>query len=183
MVAVARRSYERGWVYGTAGNFSVRGAGYFWQSPSGVPKGSLNPRSFIPVNPRTAKALACHYSKPSDETPLHAAIYRQVAAARAVVHVHPPYLVKVTSRRQSLRFSLQEMQKLLGSSSHESELVVPVYPNNQDMVALSQALEAKLSEHPVLVLSGHGVYSYALDPEAALARIEALEFLCQTYYP
>ena len=58
VVEAASRCYELGWTVATAGNFSIRGnPGIVWQSPSGVPKGSLSPRSFIAINEETARPV------------------------------------------------------------------------------------------------------------------------------
>ena len=181
MTAIAERCYHRGWAQGTAGNFSVRDSrGVFWQSPSGQPKGNLAPEAFLAIDLDTGLPIRPMSPKPSDETPLHGGIYRRYSNAQCVVHVHPPQLVRTTQRKRELIFSGHEMSKALGARTHQSRVRVPVFPNSQDMVTLSNNIIRLNLEIPVVILQGHGVYSWGRDSYSALAAIEALEFLCQT---
>lgn len=181
LVSYAADCYRRHWNEGTAGNFSVRGSGdIFWQSPSGVPKGNLKPQDFIPVSTSRLEALRPQSRKPSDETPIHAAIYRRFPDARVVMHVHPPSLVHSTFGRNRLVFCGHEMAKALGLTCHNEKLVLNILDNSQDMVSLAEKVSAMDLPARLLILRGHGVYSWGRECYHALAPLEALEFLCQT---
>lgn len=183
IVEVAVRCEARQWCAATAGNFSTRGrAGIFWQSPSGCPKGRLQPEDFLAVELERQSPISPQSKKPSDEMPIHAAIYRRDPAARYVVHVHPPALVSKTLRASSMRFQGHEMAKAFGLQSHLQTLEIPILANTQQMAEFASQLEFMPLYFPVLVLRGHGVYSWSEDGYSALKFVEALEFLCQTSF-
>jgi len=180
MSRVANQAYQRMWTSGTAGNFSIRiRPDVMWVSRSGVVKGELAVKDFISFDLKTSQ-VTCSVRKPSDETLLHAALYRYCQSARSVVHCHPPGVVASSLQNNSLEFDGHEMSKALGKNSHDQKLVVPLLENTQDMDGLSKVIAYRLIEHvPVVVLKGHGVYAWGSSPSQALAYVEALEFLCQ----
>lgn len=177
LCSVARTTYERGWNAGTAGNFSVRGSDHLWMSPSGVCKGLMHEDSFVPIH---LESLRNEYPwiKPSDETALHATIYRHHPQARVVVHVHPPALVKLSLAREKITFSGHEMQKALGQQTHDAILELWMMANTQDIEGLARSIVFPKNPVSHLVLKGHGVYAWAAEAQRALAIVEALEFLC-----
>lgn len=183
MVHVAKECYDRGWSWGTAGNFSLRGAhGVIWQSPTGVCKGDLRIDQFMPVDLETERELQFSIDRASAEMPVHAGIYKHVPDARCVVHTHPPALVALSRGREELRFSGEEMIKALGLKSHMEDLTIPVLPNAtpEEMTRYSGKIKSGLgSVAKVVVLSGHGVWAWGSTPKEALGFIEALDVLCQ----
>lgn len=152
-----------------------------WQSPSGVNKGNMTPQQFVPVHIDTLNSPRPDAARPSDETPLHAAIYRHVPTARAVLHVHCPAVVRESMRRDSMLFEGHEMGKAFGAVSFAERIEVPMIPNTQDMDSLGQSVTQYIhADIPVLILKGHGIYAWGPSSEKALSYIEGLEFLCQT---
>jgi methylthioribulose-1-phosphate dehydratase len=188
LVRVAKTCYDRGWSYGTAGNFSLRGhgegrSGLVWQSPSGLNKGELNPALFIPVDLATTEAIAPGSAKPSGEMPMHLGVYRAVAGAMTVVHTHPPALVELSRGGKDLVFQGEEMQKHLGCHDHLQTLRIPVVknPTPEEMPAMTEgAAQYVVPKVPMIVLATHGVYAWGRTPMEALSYIEAAEFLCKT---
>ena len=184
IVKIAALTYSRGWNAGTAGNFSVRGSDdILWQSPSGVAKGKMRWQQFIPVSIKTCQGILPLSARPSAEMPLHAGIYRELLWVNAVVHVHPPYAVRASRNLSNLSFIDKEMNKAFGVDSHETEIVIPVIPNTQDMLTLGSNLRDYLRPGiQVLMLRDHGIYAFGREPQEALNLIESLEYLCQTSY-
>lgn len=182
LVGLTRRTYERGWNFATAGNFSIRGSNrLMWQSPSGVNKGNMYPQQFVPVDIDSLYSPRPDAARPSDETPLHAGIYRNAPMARAVLHVHSPALVRESQRREAMVFEGQEMGKAFGAVEFSERIEIPMIPNTQDMEALGQIVQNHMNPNiPVLILKGHGIYAWGPSSETALSYIEGLEFLCQT---
>jgi methylthioribulose-1-phosphate dehydratase len=185
LVRCAKACYDRGWSYGTAGNFSLRGSsGVLWQSPSGLNKGELNPELFIPVEVATgAVVLPLKTLRPSLEMPVHIGIYRAVNDAFSVVHTHPPAVVRRSLDGNDLVFKGQEMQKPLGSRDHLDTLRIPVVtnPTPEEMPAFMETTQDYiLPGVPMVILAGHGVYAWGKTPMEALSYVEAVEFLCQT---
>ncbi len=89
IIQAGRRMDRRGWVPATAGNISLRmtaGADYLAITRSGGHKGFLDGFSVIAVD-LDGRALTPG-DRPSAETLLHCAIYREVPEAAAVLHGH-----------------------------------------------------------------------------------------------
>lgn len=185
LVRCAKACYDRGWSFGTAGNFSLRGSdGIMWQSPSGLNKGELNPDLFIPVHVATGEVVTpLKTLRPSLEMPVHIGIYRAVEGAHCVVHTHPPCVVKSSFLGKDLIFRGHEMQKTLGCKDHLETLRIPVVvnPTPDGMPAfMEQTRQYVIPGVPMVLLAGHGVYAWGKTPMEALSYVEGLEFLCQT---
>ena len=184
LVQCAKACYDRGWSWGTAGNFSLRGHdGIVWQSPSGLNKGALDPKNFIAIDLETTTPITPQSARPSQEMPVHLGIYRAVEDAMSVVHTHPPALVELSRSGKDLVFQGQEMQKHLGCHDHLQTLTVPVLrnPTPSEMPALTVDVAQFIRKGvPMVILATHGVYAWGKSPMEALSYVEAVEFLCRT---
>lgn len=184
LASIGRQCYELGWCAGTAGNFSLRGShGLCWMSRTGMSKGNMGAEDFVPIRLTNGASVTPFASAASLESAVHLAIYQLRPEARAIVHAHPPATVARSVRHAVLEFKGAEMQKALGAPTHLKSVEIPVIANQatlylDEMVASLQPL-TNLG-HGTLVLRGHGTYAWGGTPEAAMDRIEALEFLCQT---
>jgi methylthioribulose-1-phosphate dehydratase len=188
----AKDFYARGWLFGTSGNFSIRGheangcnENTYWVTASGLDKGNLSVEDFIHlgagltyVNPNEAR-------KPSDESLVHEAIYQHIETAHVVYHVHPPYGTWL-SRYQAPQVTLInlpaiEMIKGLGLPTHEVEVGLPVLPNTQSMQDLCTVLDPLWDALmiPAFFIQGHGLYAWGATPQEAKRHVEILEFLFQ----
>ncbi len=178
LLELAQLSFSRAWNPGTGGNFSLRqDQNLCWVSASGKHKGLLTVEDFLPIGINDAQPVAPCLRKPSDETALHCAIYRASEEARAVLHVHTPHTVAMV--KKPLLLSDNEMLKVFGFPTHETEIEVPSLPNTQDMQNLGLSVAPYLNHQlKVLVLEGHGVYAWGRTADEAMYRIEALEYLC-----
>jgi methylthioribulose-1-phosphate dehydratase len=180
IAAFGRFAASRGWVPATAGNFSRRlDATHALVTRSGIDKGAIG----------AADVAAVPLAGPipdgmSAETPLHLARYRSDAAVGAVVHVHT-VAATVVSRRYApegaLRLAGFEMLKAFaGIATHATEVVLPIFANDQDTAALAGRIEARIGAQPPLpayLLAGHGVYAWGATMADARRHLEALEFL------
>lgn len=184
LVRVAERCYNRGWSWGTAGNFSIRGSdGLIWQSPTGLCKGELRPELFVAVNLETELATEPFSQKPSAEMPVHAGIYKAVPDAHCVVHTHPHESVALSFGKSEFVFTGEEMVKALGTPSHQDKVVIPILknPNPNEMKTFSPLVNRGVrAPAKMVILEGHGVYAWGKTPLEAMAYLEALEFLCQS---
>src|ERR1700687_5942097 len=95
LIDCGRQFYERRWMWGTAGNLSLRLKTEpleFAITPSGVNKGHLKTEDLITIrNGAAASKGKADPRPPSAETEIHQAIYRAAPGAGAVFHVHPVY--------------------------------------------------------------------------------------------
>ena len=97
-------------------------------------KGRLATADIIAVD-YDGKALA-EGQKPSAETLLHCQLYRLFPPVGAVLHGHS-VAATVLSMRGAITFSNYELLKAFGYATHELDVVLPVYENDQDMVRLA----------------------------------------------
>ncbi len=176
---------QRGWVPATAGNISIRlqddagGAGRIAITRSGGHKGFLDPRSVIEVD-LDGRALDPG-ARPSAETLLHCQIYRIFPDAGAVLHGHSVAGTVLSMAEPAGRIALagyELFKAFAGQRTHDTTLALPLFANDQDIGRLARAVAPHLPDCPMgYYIRGHGAYVWAPDMDAALARLEALEFL------
>lgn len=177
--------YRRGWVLGTAGNFSAlltRDPMNMCITASGNEKGGLNETHFLEVDVDGQKTAG--EGKPSAETLLHLAIYRLRPEAGSILHTHSVWgtiLSDVHFENGSIDIEGYEMLKgLAGVLSHEYKEKLPIVENSQDYIALSHVIENVLNENPDchgVYLRRHGLYTWGKDITEAKRHIEIYEFL------
>jgi len=179
LAEAGQRMDGRGWVPGSAGNLSARiDEETIAITRSGVHKGRLKPSDIIEVGlDGTARAQG---QKPSAETLLHCQLYRLFPPVGAVLHGHS-VAATVLSMAGEISFSQYEILKAFGFATHEVDVDLPVFENDQDIARLATVLEPVLAtDTPIgYVIRGHGVYAWGTSVEHAFWRLEALEFLLQ----
>ncbi|NQD92949.1 methylthioribulose 1-phosphate dehydratase, partial [Pseudomonas sp. CrR25] len=117
------------------------------------------------------------------ETLLHTQLYSWKPEIGAVLHTHSVNAT-VLSRlclADSLVFADYELQKAFsGITTHESQVEVPIFDNDQDIARLAAKVQPWLETHPDCVgylIRGHGLYTWGAQMSDALRQIEAFEFL------
>ena len=183
IVEAGRRMAERNWVPATAGNISVRlPDGRIAITRSGFHKAHLDSGAVMVVGPDGRPENPA--LRPSAETGLHCGAYRAFPEVGAVVHGHS-IANTVLSRRagDSVRLEGYELLKAFPDlPTHDAAIELPVLDNDQDIARLQAAVEARWARMaaPILpgyLIRGHGVYVWGPDMDAALARLEGLEFM------
>ncbi len=182
LAAIGRFAAARGWVPATSGNFSCRiDAAHAAVTRSGIDKGHIRPEDLVVVSLDGEPPAGV-----SAETPLHVARYRRDADVGAIVHVHT-VAATVLSRADAARGFVElegfEMHKSLrGVTTHESNLRLPVFANDQDTGRLAGRIEGALPAQapvPGYLLAGHGLYAWGATMADAQRHLEGLEFLLQ----
>jgi methylthioribulose-1-phosphate dehydratase len=179
-----RSFYERGWVLGTAGNFSAvlsREPVRLAITASGLHKGELEEKDFLIVD--DSGRVLSGAGKPSAETTLHIAIAR-AAGASAILHTHSVWATILSdSYAPNGGFELDgyEMLKgLAGVSTHEHREWIPILENTQNYATLAhdmaELLVSNTAIHGIL-LRRHGLYTWGGDLFEARRHVEILEFL------
>jgi methylthioribulose-1-phosphate dehydratase len=181
VVEAGRKASLRHWVPATSGNFSARiDENTIAITRSGTDKATLTRGDVLIVD------LDAPDPRASAEAPLHYALYRDLPSVTAIFHIHSPSATMLSHGlvADSIRLSGWELLKALaGVRSHEAEIDVPVFSNDQDTVRLAAlasqrfagANGAQLS--PGYVISGHGLYAWGTTPAEAWRHTEALETL------
>lgn len=182
IIANVRELAAAGWTPATSSNFSMRLDGrHAAITVSGRDKGRLAEDDIMVVDfdgRPVATAL-----RPSAETLLHTRLYRRFPEVGCVLHTHSP-VQTVASRLYAgagaIRLAGYELLKAFhGNHTHETEVVVPVFANTQDMQLLSAQVDARLDAGPLwgYLIDGHGLYAWGRDMAEARRHLEAFEFL------
>lgn len=174
--------YGRGWSPATSSNYSARlSADQALLTVSGKHKGQLGEDDVLATD-LDGNSLEAG-KKPSAETLLHTQLYRWQPAIGAVLHTHSVNAT-VLSRltlADSLVFADYELQKAFaGISTHESQVLVPIFDNDQDIARLATKVQPWLDAHPDCVgylIRGHGLYTWGATMADCLRQVEAFEFL------
>ncbi|GAB3122019.1 methylthioribulose 1-phosphate dehydratase [Glaciibacter psychrotolerans] len=189
LASEAARFASLGWMRGTSGNLSVtlqRDPLRLAVTGSGLDKGELNPLDFVIVDADgdLAPGIGGSDHRPSAEAGLHARIAR-VTGAGAVVHVHALAAV-VAAEHWPTGVELRDLEMLkgIGHAAHDETVVIPVIPNDQDMVVLGDAFEAAYvrptaenAQVPAILVGRHGMYAWGADMNQARWHAELIEWL------
>lgn len=185
LIAAGQFFHARGWVPATSSNFSARlGAEEMLITSSGQHKGWLDEQGFLRADLH-GNALDVG-KRPSAETGLHTVMYRRDPALGCVLHTHSVNATVLSMRLEQVVFEGYEVQKAFpGVTTHESRVVIPVFPNSQDIPALAAVVDAYLDANPQTVgylIRGHGLYTWGATVADTQRHIEALEFLFECVY-
>jgi methylthioribose-1-phosphate isomerase len=198
VVDCGRQFYDRRWMWGTAGNLSVRLKSNPLEiaiTPSGLNKGHLTSTDLLRIRDGSAAKKHPRGLVPSAETVIHQAIYRAIPEAKAAFHVHPLYSTLISSAYghpkeiRFLRVEWFEMMKGVGVGEEESA-EVPILPNWQDvsLIArdLTQLVEGKRKKGekvlPVVLIYNHGLTGWGKSADQARNHLEIMEYVCQYLY-
>ncbi|WP_301153857.1 methylthioribulose 1-phosphate dehydratase [Metapseudomonas otitidis] len=182
IIEAGRFLYGRGWSPATSSNYSARlSADQALLTVSGKHKGQLGEDDVLATD---LDGISLEPGKkPSAETLLHTQLYRWQPGIGAVLHTHSVNAT-VLSRltlSDSLVFADYELQKAFsGVSTHESQVEVPIFDNDQDIARLAAKVQLWLDAHPECVgylIRGHGLYTWGPRMSDALRQVEAFEFL------
>lgn len=174
--------YGRGWSPATSSNYSARlSADQALLTVSGKHKGELGSDDVLATD-LDGNSLEPG-KKPSAETLLHTQLYRWKPQIGAVLHTHSVNAT-VLSRltlADSLVFADYELQKAFsGVSTHECQVLVPIFDNDQDIARLASKVQPWLDQHADCVgylIRGHGLYTWGATMADCLRQVEAFEFL------
>ncbi len=188
LVSTARSFHSRGWLLGTSGNLSAvvnRDPLHLAMSASGVDKGELTETQIVLIDEQ-ARMVNNHSGKPSDESPLHVKIVRELGVG-SVLHTHSIWntlLSELYASDGGVIIEGYEMLKgLRGVTTHQHREWLPIIENSQDMLALAEQVGDTLNEHKQshgFLLRNHGLYSWGNNLAEAKRHIEILEFLLET---
>lgn len=182
IIEAGRFLYGRGWSPATSSNYSARlSADQALLTVSGKHKGQLGEDDVLATD---LDGISLEPGKkPSAETLLHTQLYRWQPGIGAVLHTHSVNAT-VLSRltlSDSLVFADYELQKAFsGVTTHESQVEVPIFDNDQDIARLAAKVQPWLDAHPDCVgylIRGHGLYTWGPRMSDALRQVEAFEFL------
>jgi ribulose-5-phosphate 4-epimerase/fuculose-1-phosphate aldolase len=192
-------AYKRNWITSRDGNVSIRhhDRDYFYITPSGVRKQTLQPDQFKKIEILQQPANRWNHVdlpytdisknlKPSGELPMHFGLQKMLGQhshdVRVVVHIHPTYIVAAMHAGIQLNSLVKHFPELGRYSK--------VAPNVPDVAPISQELADQVHEklgldtqgniqYDIVGIKGHGVVSIDTSPWRAYEHIERLNHICK----
>ena len=183
IVAVGRWLDSKGWAPATAGNYSLRlDDARIAITVSGRHKGRLTDADVMTVD---LDGQPLDGKKPSAETLLHCALYRDFPETGAVLHSHSPAAVglsRALAQADTLVLEGHEMLKALpGVDPDRLRVALPIVDNSQDMADILAAVTPRLlappGAPPAYLIRSHGLYGWGRDLAEAERVIEAVEWI------
>jgi methylthioribulose-1-phosphate dehydratase len=187
MIAHARSFYERGWMWGTAGNLSARRQdGSFWITASGCSKGELTSDQFVQMSLEgELLAQPVPTSTPSAETSIHEAVYQLFPDAMACYHVHSvsANMVSRLTLADTIELPSIEMVKGLGIWEANPTVSLALFPNHLQVPQIGSDMLTRFGRQPPQVpaclIRDHGVTVWGNSLKEARNRVEVMEFIFQ----
>jgi L-fuculose-phosphate aldolase len=166
IIRVGREAYQRGLIVARGGNLSVRlGGEEFLMTAHTAALGFLNPDNFVIVDLKGQ--IVNGKGKPSTETKLHTAIYRDTEAG-AVVHLHPPYTNVLAVRGVELQPMTFESSLFLGPTT-------PMVSQDSPSVTKLDGVIEALNLSNIIILKEHGTVAVGDNLWDAFFLTEILE--------
>lgn len=186
MVEVGKLAYDRGYICGTEGNFSIRlNEQLILTTASGTCKGRLTPSSLLLTNldgescreETTIEKISLKGSlKPSTELKMHLAVYKTRPDVRAIVHAHPLHAVAFSIAKKSLKLAITPESILNLGGLAEAPYATP------STQAIPKSIEPLLKENNTIILAHHGSLTFGDNLLDAFFRLETLEHHAKSFY-
>ena len=180
LIATGHYIDSRGWVPATSGNFSIRlPNGTIAITVSGRHKGRLAIDDIMLID---ATAQSLDGKKPSAETLLHTSLYKHYSDIQSILHPHSlnATLISKIFNTEIVLKDYELLKAFNGIDTHETQIVVPIFANDQDIARLAGVVEEYLGKHNdcyAYIIAGHGLYAWGRSVDEALRYLEALDFL------
>ncbi len=160
--------YKNGLIAGFDGNFSVKlDNNSVLITPSGLPKGFLEPKDLIVVDLSGNKISG--RGEPSSETPMHLQVYQNRPEIKACCHAHPPYATAYASAGKRLPDNVLP-EVLLSVGDMELAEYIPTGVA-EEWIKLAKYIK----KNNAVLLANHGVLTLGRDVEEAYFRMETVE--------
>jgi 3-dehydro-4-phosphotetronate decarboxylase len=167
---VGKSMFDRGLTFGSSGNISARVDGGWLMSPTGSRMGSLDPARLSMLDDSGNHIGG---DRPTKETFLHIAMYRERANTGAVVHLHSTHSVAVSCLADIdpenplppiTAYYVMRVGKLA---------LIPYFPPGD--IKLADAIAEVAPRHHAVLLANHGPVVAGSGLSAAADAIEELE--------
>ena len=175
----AKKMYHSGLVAGTWGNISARvDDEYMVITPSGMDYDRLCPEDMVLVNMNTLEYEG--RLKPSVETPIHAAIFKDRPEMNGIVHTHSPW---ATSWAQSGRgipcYGTTHADYMYGEipcvRNLTKEEIDEAYEKNTGVLIVDFFKDKDYVAMPAVLCKNHGPFTWGKDGMEAVHNAVVLE--------
>mgnify|MGYP001827182372 FL=1 len=167
------RMHAEGINQGSAGNISVRNAGGFLITPSGVAYERMAPGDMVQMD---LEGQSSGRLKPSSEWRMHLDIYRSRPEAEAVVHAHSTFCTALSCLRLDIPAFHYMVAVAGGADIRCSDYAL------FGTQALSDAMLKALAGRRACLLGTHGMICFHENLEKALKLAIEVETLAKQYW-
>jgi L-fuculose-phosphate aldolase len=173
LLAAARGMVSARLNVGTAGNASVRTAGGFLVTPTGMAAELCGPEDLVAM---TLAGEARGRCAPSSEWRFHRDLYAARPEAGAVLHAHAPFATALACQGRDL----PPFHYMIARFGGATVRCAPYATFGTQ--ALSDHALAALEGRCACLLANHGMLVFGRDPAHALALAIEFETLCEQYW-
>ncbi|WP_134678712.1 3-oxo-tetronate 4-phosphate decarboxylase [Paracoccus ravus] len=167
---LAKSLYDRGLTFGSSGNISVRTEEGWLMTPTGSSMGAIDPARISKLD---EAGNLISGDKPTKESFLHMAMYRQRPRAGAIVHLHSTHSVAVSCLHDIDHSDvLPPLTAYYVMRVGRLPLIPYFAPGDLD---LARAVEEMASDHHAVLLANHGPVVAGKSLEDAVYATEELE--------
>lgn len=164
---------ESGLVDGTWGNISARvSAELLAITPTGRDYRSLGAEDIVLVDIATGESEG---GRPSTETPLHLALYRERPEIGAVVHTHSMSASTVAAARREVPPILDDFAQIVGPSLRTADYAIPGSGRMAKVVV--KAMRGRMAA----LLANHGAIAVGRGMKEALLCARMVEKGCRVF--
>ena len=173
---LARSLFDRGLTFGSAGNISIRIDTGWLMTPTGCSLGNIDPARISKLD---HDGNWVDGDKPTKETFLHLAMYKERPKAGAVVHLHSTHSVAVSCLADVDSTDVLPPLTAYYVMRIGSLPLVPYFPPGDK--ALGDAVARLASKHHAVLLANHGPVVAGKSLANAVYAIEELEETARLY--
>jgi len=172
IVSFGRMLHQRGYVAAMDGNLSVRlDEERILATPTAMSKGALRAADMVIVDPEGRLIAGRHHV--SSEIAMHLLIYKLRPDVRGIVHAHPPTATGFAAAGMALNQPLV-CEVVIGLGSIPlARYGTPGTPE------LCESLESLIPQYDAILMSNHGVVTYADTLHHAYMKMETVEHFAQ----
>ncbi len=143
-------------------------------TPSGLNKRTLTPDDMVVLNMNGDIIEGKH--KPSIESVMHLAIYKEISRAKAIIHAHPPMVTTLSIVGKGIPPITEELIEFAG----EQGVPVSRYACTGSIDLAKEVINLlKISD--AVIMQNHGIVVIAPDLESAFNKLFAIEFVAGRY--
>jgi len=172
IVSFGKMLHQRGYVAAMDGNLSVRlDEERILATPTAMSKGALRTTDMVIVDPEGRLIAGRHHV--SSEIAMHLLIYKLRPDVHGIVHAHPPTATGFAAAGMALNQPLV-CEVVIGLGSIPlAKYGTPGTPE------LCESLEALIPQYDAILMSNHGVVTYADTLHHAYMKMETVEHFAQ----
>ena len=168
VIETSRKMLKYGLTTGTWGNISIRHNEILVAiTPSGVDYETMIPEDVVIVD-LMGKVIDGNL-KPSSETPMHLAVYRERPDVQAIVHTHSPYASAFAVLGKEIPVVLAEMGSVVGGPVLVTPYCRPGSPE------VGSETVRYLRDRAGVLLGNHGVVAVGRNVEEAFTAAMVIE--------